>query len=239
MKAKSQLVAEGWSSPFSRHTRAKACTAKSCMDSGTVIYWILGLIFTCRFSHWDAQLSHNSRQGWAAARKFITSAERIHPSELKCLCMNQSWISLPGWSFHLQGLTKQKELARARAVTGIRTPFWGKEDIRLKDHTAEKPQLWFRLSNGSKGSVPSWGNLHFWHLYLPQGQVLCLGSFCTVPAQGWKLLPLEIRIREITVTRKATFADLASSKSTLSLVHGWVASTPPAVPLSCSDSTVQ
>lgn len=182
MRAK--LVAQGWSSPFSRHARARACTAKSCMDYGTVIYWGLGLIFTCRLSHWDAQPSHNSRQGWAAPGKFIASAERIHPSELKCLCMNQSWISLPGWSFHLQGLTKQKELAKARAVTSIRTLLWGKESTRLKAHTAEKPQLWFGFSNSSKGSVPNRESAHLRHLYLPQGQVPCLGSFCSVPAQG-------------------------------------------------------
>lgn len=132
MRAKSQLVAEGWPSPFSRDIRAKACKAKSCTDSGTVIYWELWLIFTCRFSHWDAQLRHNSRQGWAAPGKFIAPAERIHPSELKCLCMNQSWIFLPGWSFHLQGLTKQKESKRMRGMTkapghhleGRRTPVW-------------------------------------------------------------------------------------------------------------------
>lgn len=154
--------------------------------------------------------------------------------------MNQSWISLPGWSFHLQGLTKQKELAGARAVTGIRTTYWGKEDTRLKAHTAEKLQLWFRFSNSSKGSVPSWGNLHISGIstFLKPAWAHSAQSLPTSLSM-WKVFPLEIRIRAMTVTRKATYAELSSPKSTLSLVHGWVGSSPPAVPLSCSDPTVQ
>lgn len=86
---------------FQQTHQSQDMLGKVLIHSGIVIYWGLWLIFTCRFSHWDAQPSHNSKQGWTALGKFTASVERIHPSGLKCLCMNQSWIFLPGWSFHL------------------------------------------------------------------------------------------------------------------------------------------
>lgn len=63
--------------------------------------------------------------------------------------------------------------------------------------------------------------------------LMCLGHlYCSLP-QGqvpwWKVFSLEIRIREMTVTRKAFCAELVSPKSAFSLVHDWLGLSPPAV----------